>query len=176
MITLRRTTAPSRDATAPAKPPYTAPIPEYDPGREAYLLLGPAWRSSTARLVETGHYFDVVRTPQQIAAPVLDHLRAHGERLGAVSAEDGCWSFFVPLCSGRLPWPYWVSYLSGPRAQIPPRAARGKGLRLQWITRGEPTGRFLTDPDVLCPTLIALAPPDPRSGPWLGPTSPEEIL
>ncbi|MGW1787049.1 hypothetical protein ACWCQQ_49585 [Streptomyces sp. NPDC002143] len=174
MITIRRTTAPSRDATA-SKLLYTAPIPEYDPGREAYLLLGLAWRSRTARLVETGHCFDVVRTPQQIAAPVLDHLRSHGKRLGVVSADDGCWNFFVPLLSSRLQWPHWVNYLSGPTVQIPPRAARDEGLRLQWITRGEPTGRLLTDPDVLCPTLTALAPPDPRSGPWLGPTSLEEI-
>lgn len=71
MITFRRTTPPSPSLTVSAEPPYTVPILTEDaPGREANLLLGSAWRSSTARLVETGHCFDVVRTPQQVAPPV----------------------------------------------------------------------------------------------------------
>nr|WP_024126521.1 hypothetical protein [Streptomyces sp. FR1]AHE39140.1 Hypothetical protein pFRL3_363c [Streptomyces sp. FR1] len=136
-----------------------------DPGREAYTLLGSAWHSSTARLVQTGHDFDVVRVPQPHAASALEALRSGGARRGAVSAEGGCWHFFVPMRSGSLAWPPWVTYLSGPSVQIPPRAARDNRLSLRWITRGEPLGLLLTESSVLCPILTALSPPDPRSGP-----------
>ena len=174
MFTIRRT-APSPAPTVASEPPYTIPtLAEDDPGREAHLLLGSAWRSSKACPVQTGHRFDVVRAPQQTCAQVLVHLRSDGGRHGAVFAEGDCWGFFVPPGSGRLLWPHWITYLSGPTVQIPPRAACPDGLSLRWITRGAPTGQLLTDPDVLCPGLTALAPPDPRSGYWLGTTSPEE--
>ncbi|EGX59201.1 MULTISPECIES: hypothetical protein [Streptomyces] len=167
MIAIRRNSAPSLAPTAAAvEPPYTIPtLAANDPGREAYLLLGSAWRSSKACLVQTGQRFDVVRAPQQICAPVLAHLRSHRVQHGAVFAESGCWDFFVPLGSGRLLWPHWVTYLGGPTVQIPPRAARDDTLNLRWITRGAPTGQLLTDPEVLRPTLTGLAPTDPRSGP-----------
>ncbi|MET9103738.1 hypothetical protein [Streptomyces antibioticus] len=171
MITIRRTKS-RRPAPAGAHPkasdprPWTIPTAaEEDPGREAYALLGSAWRSSTIRLIETGRSFDVIRTPQQIASLALDQLRSHGERPGAVSAEGSRWNFYVPLRSGGLPWPPWATYVSGPMVPIPPRAARDERLSLRWITRGDPTGRLLTAPAALCPILTALAPPDPRSGP-----------
>ncbi|KOU80357.1 hypothetical protein ADK61_09270 [Streptomyces sp. XY66] len=171
MITIRRTKA-RRPAPADAQPkisaqrPWTIPTAdEDDPGREAYALLGSAWRSSTIRLIETGRCFDVILTPQQIASLALDQLRSHGEWRGAVSAEGSCWNFYVPLRSGALPWPPWATYLSGPMVQIPPRAARDERLSLRWISRGDPTGRLLTAPAALCPILTALTPPDPRSGP-----------
>ncbi|MDL5199778.1 hypothetical protein [Streptomyces sp. ALI-76-A] len=134
-----------------------------DPGQEAYMLLGAAWRSSTARLVRTGDGFDAVRVPQSYAAAALEVLRRCGARRGAVPSDSGLWTFFVPPDSGSLPWPTWVTYLSGPTVRIPPRPARSDGLNLRWITRGEPTGQLLTAPFVLCPifTTLVLPSPDP---------------
>ncbi|MFD0437299.1 hypothetical protein [Streptomyces chartreusis] len=156
--TLVRPTAPVRPPRADAPAPvWGIPLVVDDPGREAYELLGSAWRSSIARLMRTGGGFDVVRVPQPYAAPALEHLRRRGARRGAVPAEGDVWTFFVPPLSGDLPWPPWVTYLSGPSVWIPPRAARGDGLSLRWITRGEPVGQLLTAPFVLCAVLTALA-------------------
>jgi hypothetical protein len=137
---------------------------EGDLGGEAQTLLGAAWRSTTASLVLTGDGFDAVRVLQPYAAPALEILRRSGARRGAVLCDSGYWTFFVPPLSDSLPWPSWITYLSGPVVRIPPRAARGNRLSLQWITRGEPTGQLLTGPFVLCPVLTALAhpTPDPR--------------
>jgi hypothetical protein len=107
--------------------------------------------------VPTGGDFDAVRVPQPYAAPALEQLR----RRGAVLAERDLWTFFVPPDSHSLPWPSWITYLSGPTVRIPPRASRGDGLRLRWVTRGEPVGQLLTAPFVLCPILTALASPIP---------------
>lgn len=162
MITIRRTSA--RRPTPAAPRPWKIPtLAENDPGHEAYALLGPAWRSSTACPVETGHCFDVLRTPQPTAGPALDQFWA----CGAVTADGDCWNFFVPPRSGGLPWPPWVTYLSGPVVQIPPRAARDDSLSLRWITRGYPTGRLLTTPSALFHILTALAPPSPEPQPSL---------
>lgn len=103
--------------------------------------------------------FDAVRVVQLYAAAALEILRRSGARLGAVPADNGFWTFFVPPDSHSLPWPSWVTYLSGPTVRIPPRAARRNGLRLRWITRGEPVGQLLTAAFVLCPILTALASP-----------------
>ncbi|MER5210950.1 hypothetical protein ABT063_10305 [Streptomyces sp. NPDC002838] len=142
-------------------PVWGIPLVFDDPGREAYRLLGSAWRSPIARLMRTGGDFDAVRVPQPYAAPALEYLRRLGARRGAVPAERDVWTFFVPPLSDDLPWPPWVTYLSGPTVWIPPRAARGDGLSLRWITRGEPVGQLLTAPFVLCPILTALAAPIP---------------
>lgn len=167
MTPLSRTLVRPTVSVGPLRPDVPAPawtIPTVtgdDPGREAYLLLGSAWRSSTARLVRTGDGFDAVRVVQPYAAPALEHLRRCGARLGAVPADNGFWTFFVPPDSATLPWPSWVTYLSGPTVRIPPRAARSDGLSLRWITRGKPVGQLLTAPFVLCPILTALASPIP---------------
>jgi hypothetical protein len=154
------------DVPAPA---WTIPtLPGDDPGREACRLLGSAWRSPTPRLVPTGGDFDAVRVPQPYAAPALEQLR----RRGAVLAERDLWTFFVPPRSHRLPWPPWATYVSGLTVRIPPRASRSDGLRLWWVTRGEPVGRLLTEPFVLCPILAALAPSGP--GPARGITLSKE--
>jgi len=145
---------PRADAPAPV---WNIPLVDDDPGREAYRLLGSAWRSSIARLIQTGGDFDAVRVPQPYAAPAFEHLRRRGARRGAVPAEQAVWTFFVPPLSGDLPWPRLATYLSGPTVWIPPRAARSDELSLRWITRGEPVGQLLTAPFLLCAVLTALA-------------------
>jgi len=138
-------------------------LADSDPGREAYALLGTAWRSSTACAVATGGSFDAVETEQSYAGQALERLRALGASRGAVSAEGDRWTFFIPLGSDGFPWPPSVTYISGPAVRLPPRAARGAGFSLRWISRGEPTGRFLTSPDQLISVLTEITPvPSPR--------------
>ncbi|MGW1002152.1 hypothetical protein ACWDBD_20010 [Streptomyces sp. NPDC001118] len=145
MTALFRTLVRPPAASSP-EPAWEIPtLPGGEPGREAYALLGPAWRSSSARLVDTGHGFDVVRAPQLYASAALDQLRELGARRGAVAAEGDCWTFFVPPGSYLRPWPSYAAYLSGPAVWVPPRSARSNDLHMRWITR-EPTGHLLTDP------------------------------
>lgn len=129
-----------------------------DPGREAYALLGTAWRSSTVCAVATGGSFDAVEAEQPYAGQALERLRALGASRGAVSAEGDRWTFFVPPGNDTLPWPPSVTYISGPAVRLPPRAARGAGLSLRWISRGEPIGRFLTPSDELITVLAEFTP------------------
>lgn len=154
----------------PVSPPPAVPsawviptLADDDPGREAYALLGTAWRSSTTRAVATGGSFDAVETEQRYAGQALERLRALGASRGAVSAEGDRWTFFIPLGSGRFAWPPSVTYISGPAVRLPPRSARGAGFSLRWISRGEPTGKFLTPPDELVTVLTEITPvPSPR--------------
>ncbi|MGW1626996.1 hypothetical protein [Streptomyces sp. NPDC002172] len=154
----------SPDAPAPR---WTIPtLADGETNRQAYVLLGPAWRSSTPSVISTGTDFDVVQAPQQYAAAALDRLRTLGTRVGAVYAEGDNWRFFVPPGSGTLPWAAPALCLSGPALLTPPRAARGPSPDLRWITRGEPCGQLLwTQPTVLWATLAALTPPAPAPAP-----------
>ncbi|MER5572347.1 hypothetical protein [Streptomyces massasporeus] len=140
--------------------PWKIPTLPGDPGREAYMLLGSAWRSSVAQLVDTGRGFGVVRAPQSYASLALHKLRELGAQRGAVAAEGDCWTFFVPPGSND-PWPSYATYVSGPAVWVPPRGARSSDLHLRWITR-EPAGRLLTDSEALCAALnspAAVGPP-----------------
>ncbi|MFF5304792.1 hypothetical protein ACFY5F_36090 [Streptomyces sp. NPDC013161] len=126
-----------------------------EPNRQAYQLLGPAWRSSTPTVISTGSDFDVVQVPQQYATVALDRLRSISTRGGAVYADGDDWRFFVPPGARRLPWPAPAVYLSGPALLTPPRGARGRGPGLRWITRGEPSGQLLwPQPTVLSAALM----------------------
>lgn len=143
-------------------------MPGDDPCREAYTLLGSAWRSSAARLVDTGRGFDVVQASQPYASAALEELRELGARRGAVAAEGDVWAFFVPPGSIGRPWPSHAAHVSGPAVWVPPRGARSNDLHLRWITR-EPTGRLLTDPKALCaalgtPTAAGPQPAEPTHG------------
>lgn len=113
-----------------------------------------------------GRYRGQVRRRRDRAVlrrPSLERLRALGASRGAVSAEGDRWTFFIPLGSDRFPWPPSVTYISGPAVRLPPRSARGAGFSLRWISRGEPTGRFLTPPDELITVLTEITPvPSPR--------------
>ncbi|MFJ8785870.1 hypothetical protein [Streptomyces sp. NPDC102476] len=152
MTPLFRTLVRPSVSTSPA-PAWEIPtLPGRDPGREAYALLGAAWRSSAPRLVDTGQGFDVVRAPQLYASAALDQLRELGARRGAVAAEGDCWTFFVPPGSNNRPWPSYAAYVSGPAVWVPPRSARSGDLHLRWITR-EPAGHLLTDPQWLSALL-----------------------
>ncbi len=144
-------------------PGWTIPtLADGETNRQAYLLLGPAWHSSTPSIISTGTAFDVVQAPQQYAATALDRLRTLGTPVGAVYAEGDDWRFFVPPDAGTLPWPAPALCLSGPALLTPPRAARGPGPGLRWITRGEPCGQLLwTQPTVLWAALAALTPSAP---------------
>lgn len=149
----------------PATPAWVIPtLPGDDPDREAYLLLGSAWRSSTAQLVDTGGGFDAVRAPQPYASVALDQLCEFGVRRGAVAANGDWWMFFVPPGSNG-PWPSYVAYVSGPAVWVPPRSARTNDRQLRWITR-KPAGRLLTDPVSLC---AALSTPTDAGPPLVGP-------
>ncbi|MEW2302129.1 hypothetical protein AB0958_19485 [Streptomyces sp. NPDC006655] len=146
-----------------AAPRWTVPtLDDGETHRQAYQLLGPAWRSSAPSVISTGTGFDVVQAPQDYAAAALDRMRTLGTPVGAVYAEGDNWRFFVPPGSGTLPWSAPALCLSGPALLAPARAARGPGPDLRWITRGEPCGQLLwTPPTVLWAALAALAPPAP---------------
>ncbi|MER6531413.1 hypothetical protein [Streptomyces sp. NPDC001508] len=141
---------------------WSVPTLADDPVREAYVLLGPAWRSSSPQPVQTGSTFDVVQAPQALAAPALDGLRRAGRDHGAVFADGTRWTFFVTPGSGSHAWPPWVTYRSGPALLLPPRAARAGDLGLRWITRGAPPGRLCTPAEALCTSLSTPAHRRPR--------------
>ncbi|MFD7130638.1 hypothetical protein [Streptomyces sp. NPDC059894] len=132
--------------------------PADDDGPEARRLLGPAWDSSWPRLVSTSG-FDVVRAPEQYAAPAVEHLRRLRAPHGSVAAEGADLQFFVPPDSGSLPWPDIVTYITRSAVWVPHRSAHRLGLTLRWAVRDDETGRLLTAPLVLWATLTALAPP-----------------
>ncbi|MDQ0765579.1 hypothetical protein [Streptomyces canus] len=157
MTPLFRTLVRPSASASPAQAWEIPTLPGGEPGREAYALLGSAWRSSAARLVDTGRGFDVVRAPRPYASAALDQLREHGARRGAVAAEGDCWTFFVPPGSNDRPWPSYADYVSGPAVWVPPRSARSDDLHLRWITR-EPAGHLLADPHWLSALLT-----DPQS-------------
>ncbi|WP_019061534.1 hypothetical protein [Streptomyces prunicolor] len=129
---------------------------EGDRSSEGYALLGRAWQSTVPAQVRTGECFAAVLTQQAYGAAALARLRRVSERRrGAVIADGGTYTFFVPLNSDSLPWPPCATYLHGPEVRVPPRGARADHLSLRWASR-EPIGHLITAPMVLSPLLRAL--------------------
>lgn len=154
------------DSLTRMRPPearaWSVPTLADDPVREAYVLLGPAWRSSSPHPVQAGGTFDAVEALQALAAPALHRLREAGRDHGAVFADGAWWTFFVTPGSTGHAWPSWVTYRSGPALLLPPRAARADDLRLRWITRGAPPGQLCTPAEALCTSLSTPAHRRPR--------------
>ncbi|MFF4755286.1 hypothetical protein ACWD5R_41055 [Streptomyces sp. NPDC002514] len=160
------TATPTKPVDAPVLPLVLPARPgPADPCQEGYTLLGEAWRSPTVTSVPTGRRFDIVRTPETCGAHVLDRLRRHAVRHGAVFTDNGMWHFFVPPRSdvmvAGMNWEDPATYVSGTHVSIPPRGARAHThATLRWITR-EPAGHLFTAPLHLWAVFRALSAPLP---------------
>ncbi|GHE11985.1 hypothetical protein GCM10010339_73680 [Streptomyces alanosinicus] len=116
-----------------------------------------------AGILPVGPGFEVVLIDEDLAhqaVALLDRMELSVDPVGAVSAVEGRWAFFVPEESDIPVWPARTQYFScGTTLPLPPIPGTTPALinSTRWI-RWQPFGRVITAPLLLQLAVNAVAP------------------